>query len=454
MPSATILVVDDDKNILELVKLGLEHENYAVTTAPHEEVAKEAVREQVFDLAIIDLQLVNQDGIELMKELHLTYPDMPVIIFTAHGSIETAVEAMQRGAFNYITKPFDFRELILQIERALENKKLTSEIKRLKSFVEEKYNFDNIIANSKSMQNVLEKVSRIAKTDSTVYLYGESGTGKELIARAIHLVSERRDQAFIAINCAAIPETLLESELFGYEKGAFTGADRRSEGMFQRADKGTILLDEIGDMPLSIQAKFLRVLQEQQFYPLGSKTPVNVDVRVVCATNKQLEEEVKKGDFREDLYYRIHVIPVEIPPLRERKEDIPFLVEHFLKKLRKIMHKNLKGFTPEAMQKLMLHKWPGNVRELENTVEYASVMAQKELINEDLILGTMQTPVETLETLKEARASFEKDYLVKLLKFTGGNVSKAAKFAARYRADFYNLLKKHQINPKDFKTRP
>lgn len=451
MPSGTILVVDDDKNILELIKIGLEHSNYTVTTASHEEMAKKAMREQAFDLAIIDLQLVNQDGISLMEEFHHINSEMPVIILTAHGSIESAVDAVQRGAFNYLTKPFDFRELTLQIERALENKRLTSEVKRLKGLVKEKYDFANIIARSENMQKVLEKVSRIAKTDSTVYLYGESGTGKELIARAIHLISERRDQDFIAINCAAIPETLLESELFGYEKGAFTGAEKNKDGLFKQAHEGTIFLDEIGDMSLPLQAKLLRVLQERQFYPLGSKNPIKVDVRVVCATNKHLEDEVKKGEFREDLYYRIHVIPVEIPPLRERKEDIPLLVEHFLKKLKKIMHKNLKGFTPQAMQKLMVYEWPGNVRELENTIEYAAVMAQEEMIKEDLILNTNEDSVETLKTLKEARDSFEKEYLTKLLKFTGGNVSRAAKLADRYRADFYNILKKHEINPKDFK---
>lgn len=452
MPSGAILAVDDDKNILELIKIGLEHSSYRVTTAPHEEMAKKAMLEQTFDLAIIDLQLVNQDGISLMEEFHHINPEMPVIILTAHGSIESAVDAMQRGAFNYLTKPFDFRELILQIERALENKRLTSEVKRLKGLVKEQYDFANIIARSENMRKVLEKVSRIAKTDSTIYLYGESGTGKELIARAIHLVSERRDRAFIAINCAAIPETLLESELFGYEKGAFTGAEKNKDGLFRQAHEGTIFLDEIGDMSLPLQAKLLRVLQERQFYPLGSKNSVTVDVRVVCATNKHLEDEVKKGEFREDLYYRIHVIPVEIPPLRERKEDIPLLVEHFLKKLKKIMHKNLKGFTPQAMQKLMMYEWPGNVRELENTVEYAAVMAQEEMIKEDLILNTNEDSVETLKPLKEARDSFEKEYLTKLLRFTGGNVSKAAKLADRYRADFYNILKKHEINPKDFKN--
>jgi two-component system response regulator GlrR len=264
---------------------------------------------------------------------------------------------MQRGAFNYLTKPFDFREMKLQIERALENRRLFSEVERLKSLVNEQYDFANIIARSENMHRVLEKVSLIAKTDSTVYLYGESGTGKELIARAIHLNSGRRDRAFVAINCAAIPESLLESELFGYEKGAFTGADSSKGGLFRQAHLGTFFLDEIGDMSLSLQAKLLRVLQERQVQPLGGKTPVDVDVRVVCATNKNLEEAVKKGDFREDLYYRIHVIPIEIPPLRERKEDIPLLVEHFVKKFSKMRHIKLRGLTPGATS-----PWRQNMR--------------------------------------------------------------------------------------------
>jgi len=453
MPSGKILVVDDDKNILEVIRLGLEHSDYDVTTAPHENDAKKAILDDVFDLAIIDLQLVEEDGISVMEVLHQTNPEMPVIILTAHGSIESAVEAMQRGAFNYLTKPFVLKELNLQIERALENRRLTSEVKRLKEFVQEKYDFANIIARSGNMKHVLEKVSRIAKTESTVYLYGESGTGKELIARALHLVSDRRDSSFIAINCAAIPETLLESELFGYEKGAFTGADKSSDGLFRQANGGTIFLDEIGDMPLSLQAKFLRVLQERQFYPLGGKLPVDVDVRVVCATNKNLEEGVKNGSFREDLYYRLHVIPIEIPPLRERKEDIPALVDHFLKKFSKVMHKNITGLTPQAMQKLMIHDWPGNVRELENTLEYAIVMAQEDLIRDDLILKTKEKePDDLLKSLKDAREDFETEYLTNLLKYTEGNVTKASKIAGKYRADFYNLLKKYQLDPKDFKA--
>jgi len=451
MMSGKLLIVDDDRNLLELMKMRLESSGYVVTTAPDEDEAKAAAVGEAFDLAILDLQLVRQDGISLMEELHRVRPDMPVIILTAHGSIESAVEAMKRGAFTYLTKPFDARELILHVEHALENKRLASEINRLKGLLTERYDFQNIVARSAAMQTVLEAVSRIAKTDSTVYVRGESGTGKELIARAIHLASNRKDKPFVAINCAALPETLLESELFGHEKGAFTGAVKSSKGLFAQAHEGSIFLDEIGDMPLSIQAKFLRVLQERQFYPVGSEQPLEVDVRVIVATNKDLEEHVRQGLFREDLYYRIHVIPVVLPPLRERKEDIPVLVDHFLKKFCGQMNKDIKGLTPLAMQRLMLHDWPGNVRELENTIEYALAMTRQDVLTEDLILPAKGTSEETIKPLKEARETFEKSYLIRILELTRGNVSRAATLAGKYRADLYNLLKKYLINPADFK---
>jgi two-component system response regulator GlrR len=386
-----------------------------------------------------------------MEELHFIHPDMPVIILTAHGSIESAVEAMKRGAFTYLTKPFDSRELILQIERAREKNQLTGEISRLKELLEERFNFANIIAKSEGMRLVLEKVARIADTESNVAIYGASGTGKELIAKAIHISSQREKYPLLAINCAAIPESLLESELFGFEKGAFTGAVKNSKGLFSRADKGTVFLDEIGDMPLSIQAKLLRVLQEKNFVPLGSEKPVSVDVRIIVATNKDLKEEVKSGNFREDLFYRIHVIPVELPLLKDRKDDIPPLVEHFIKKYSGVMGKKVTSITPAAMQKLMLHDWPGNVRELENTIEYAIAMTESNTLADNLILHTKNEQEELL-TLQEARAGFEKKYIENLLKITSGNVSKASELAGKYRADFYNLMKKYNITPQDFKT--
>lgn len=467
MAAGKILVVDDDKNLVELVKMRLESANYEVTAALREEDALEAVKREPFDLSIVDLQLIRQDGISLMQEFHsISSSEMPVIILTGHGTIESAVEAMKKGAYSYLTKPFEPRDLLLQIEKALEKRRLTAEVNRLKGLVEEKYDFANIVAKSEKMQRVLETVSRIAQTDSTVYIHGESGTGKELIAKAIHLASARKEKSFVAINCAALPETLLESELFGHEKGAFTGAIRTTKGLFTQAHEGTIFLDEIGEMPLSIQAKLLRALEERQFYPVGSEKPVVVDVRVIVATKKDLEDEVKKGLFREDLFYRIHVIPIHLPLLRERKEDIPPLVDHFLRKFSQQMKKAIKGLTPQAMQRLMLHDWPGNVRELENTIEYAVAMTQQDVITEDFILqtkgasnaiprdGALQGEVpsqESLKSLKEAKDAFEKDYIIHALELCGGNVSQAAKLAGKYRADFYDLLKKHGLKADEFK---
>jgi len=452
MSSGKILLVDDDRNLLELVKIRLESADFEVTAAVREEDALDAIKRQVFDLSIVDLQLLNQDGISLMEELHLILPDMPVIILTAYGSIESAVEAMKRGAYSYLTKPFDHQDLLLQIERALENRRLNNEIKRLKGLLEERYNFTNIVARSEKMKKVLEMVSQIAKTESTVYIHGESGTGKELIAKAIHLASERKNKPFVAINCAALPETLMESELFGHEKGSFTGAVRSTKGLFTQAHEGTVFLDEVGDMPLSIQAKLLRALQERQFYPIGGEKPMEVDVRVIVATQKDLEGKIKEGLFREDLFYRIHVIPILLPPLRERKEDIPLLAEYFLKKFSEQMKKEVKGLTSQAMQKLMLHEWPGNVRELENTIEYAVVMTQQDIINDDFILQSQGSiSKEPLKPLKEARDTYEKGYLIHLLEICEGNVSKASKLAGKYRADFYDLLKKHNLKSEDFK---
>jgi len=448
-----ILVVDDDRNLLELIKIRLESAQYEVDSAMNEDDAVEKARNQVFDIAIIDLHLINKSGITLMEEIHAINPEMPVIILTAYGTIESAVESMKKGAYSYLTKPFDARELLLQIEKALEKQKLSTEISRLKGLLTDKYDFSNIVARSEKMQRVLEQVLRIAKTESTIYIYGDSGTGKELVAKAVHLTSERNDKAFVDINCAALPESLLESELFGHEKGAFTGAVRTRGGLFTKANGGTIFLDEIGDMPLSIQAKLLRVLQERRFYPVGGKEPVEVDVRVIVATNKDLEEEVKNGRFREDLFYRIHVIPIYLPSLSDRKEDIPPLVDHFLKIFTKDMNKKIKGLTPQAMQILMMKDWPGNVRQLQNTIEYAVAMAQEDYITEDLLQHQKEISPEKLRPLKEAKANFEKSYIIHLLETTQGNVSQAAKMAGKYRADFYNLLKKYNLKPIDFKKK-
>ncbi len=452
MSLGKILVVDDDSNLLEVIKMRLESAGYHVITSVREDEAIEAVKEQIFDMAIVDLQLADMDGISLMNEIKLINPDMPVIILTAYGSIESAVKAIQKGAFSYLTKPFDPRELLLQVEKALENRRLASEMKQLKEMISERYDFTNIVAKSKKMQTILELVSRIAKTDSTVYLYGESGTGKELIAKAIHVGSNRKDNPFIAINCAAIPENLLESELFGVI-AHYPGLHNQEalKGKFELAQGGTIILDEIGDLPLPLQSKLLRVLQERQIQPLGSKKPVDIDVRVIVATNVDLAEEVKAGRFREDLYYRIHVIPVQLPPLREKKEDIPQLVNFFITNFNRKMKKKVKGLSPGAVQRLMLHDWPGNVRELENTIEFAMAMTRKNILTDDLILQTSSQPDEMFKSFKEAKADFEKKYITSLLEVTHGNVSKASEMAGKYRADFYTLLKKYNLKKEDFK---
>ncbi len=448
--SGKILLVDDDKNLVELLKMRLESANYEVVTSFKEEDAVEASIGQAFDLSIVDLKLFHQNGISVMEKLHSINPGLPVIILTAHGTIESAVEAIKRGAYTYLTKPFDSRDLLLQIEKAVENRRLTSEIDRLRGLVAERYNFSNIVARSHKMQGVLEVVSRIAKTESTVYVYGESGTGKELIAKAIHITSERKDKSFVAINCAAIPETLMESELFGHNKGAFTGAVRSSKGLLTQAHGGTILLDEITDMSLSTQAKLLRVIQERQFFPIGNEKPVEVDVRIIVAAKNDLKEEVKKGLFREDLFYRIHVIPIHLPPLRERKEDIPYLIDHFLKKFSQQMKKEVRALTPQAMQRLMLHDWPGNIRELENTIEYAVAMTQQDVIT-DLLLQTKTTLQEPLKPHKEEGDSvslkdLERQAIIQAYSQVGKNVSMAANRLGISKATLYRKLKEYDIS--------
>ena len=452
MAAENILIVDDDKNVLEVLSLRLEGEGYGVTAVTGAEEALRVSKNELFDLALVDLRLSEtENGIDLMEKMQQVASEMPVIILTAYGTIDTAVEAMKRGAYSYLTKPFDRRELLLQIKNGLEKSILSREVRRLKTLVGERFGFENIIGKSKKMQDVMEQVRRAAETDSNVCIYGESGTGKELIAKSLHLLSSRRDKPFVAVNCATIPKGLHEGELFGYEKGAFTGAVRKKRGFFTQAHGGTIFLDEVSEMPESMQVKLLRVLQERQFYALGGEKPTNVSVRILTATNKNLEEEVKNGKFREDLFYRIYVIPMYLPPLRERKEDIPLLVDHFVKKLDREMKKGIKGVSTPALRKLLAYSWPGNVRELENTIEYAIAMTAQDIIGEDMILQTKAVAENELKPLKQAKEEFEKSYISKVLSLTEGNVSDAAKLAGKYRADLYALLKKHRLNPPDFK---
>ena len=448
-----ILVVDDDHNLLNVIRMRLEAADYQVSTAEDTPAALQAVENQEIDLALLDLKLAGEDGIVLMEKLHRLHADLPVIILTAHGSIGTAVEAMKKGAANYLTKPFDHQELLMQINSALEKRRLSREVDKLRTICNTKFGFDNIIGKSARMKRVIEQVTQAAETDSNVHIEGESGTGKELIAKSLHLASSRKQGPFVAINCAAIPETLLESELFGYKKGAFSGAVGDKKGLFTQAHKGSFFMDEISEMPLSMQSKLLRVLEEREFYPLGGNQTVKVDARIITASNKDLEAQVTKKLFREDLYYRIHVILVKLPPLRERKEDIPLLARHFLKKYALDMNKHMKGFSATALQKLLDYSWPGNVRELENAIESAVALAVGEEIDEDLLLPKYDLQISSIKPLKKAKDDFLRNYLVQLIEFTGGNVSHAAKLAGKYRADLYELLKKYKLDPASFREK-
>ena len=414
--------------------------------------AEKQARTAEFDLAVVDLKLAGGNGIDLMKSLRAIDADLPVIILTAHGSVSSAVEAMQQGAYTYLTKPFDNRELLMQIKNGIEMASLSKEVRRLRIMVKHDFESENIIGQSAEIKKVLELATLAARTEANVYIHGESGVGKGVIARAIHRISDRKEMPFVAINCAAIPETLLESELFGFEKGAFTGAVSTKKGLFVQAQGGVVFLDEIAELPMTMQGKLLKALDEKEFYPLGAQKPVKVDVRIISASNRVIEDEVEQRAFRSDLFYRIHVIPLKIPPLRERKADIPLLVNFFLQKYAAKMKKETKAITPSALKKLMLYSWPGNIRELENIVECAVAMCTKDTITEEfVILSAPQTKESAFMTFKDAKQDFERNYLVQLLEISQGNISEAAKLAGKYRADIYELLEKHNISLPDFR---
>lgn len=448
-----ILVVDDDPGLLTLMKARLEAAGYEVTMATGGEEAVACAHLGIFCAAVLDFQMEDMNGIELMENLLKIQPYLPVIILTAYGTIERAVEATKKGAYDFLTKPFEAKDLLHRLEKALELGQLKVEVHRLSHMVRERYHFDNIIASSEKMQRILNQVAQVAATESTACIYGESGTGKELMAKAIHLSSNRAKGPFIAINCGAIPEGLLESELFGHSKGAFTGADQPKKGLLQQADGGTLFMDEIAELSPTLQVKLLRFFQDRVFYAVGGLTPIKVDIRLIAATNKDLLKAIQEEKFREDLYYRIHVIPIFLPPLRERIEDVPLLAKHFLEHFNREMKKSIQGFSPEAMQRLMLHRWPGNVRELANLVERAVALSTCSVISaEDLFIGTEATPQKCrIMPLDETRREHERAYLTQLLTETRGNVSRAASLAGRYRAEFYKLLHKYNLSPGDFK---
>jgi len=450
--TATILTVDDEPSILEVMRMRLGSRGYRVLAAANGREALELAKGTFIDLAVIDYKLDGEDGVSLMEKLQANQPKLPVIILTAYGTIATAVDAVKRGACNYLTKPFDGEELLRQVAVCLEKDLRVRGESPFEPTTDLPEACARIITRSSLMKAVLAKVAQVAVTDANVYIEGESGTGKELIARCLHGLSTRRAGPFIAINCAAIPENLLESELLGYEKGAFTSADRRREGLFARADGGSFFFDEISELSLPMQAKLLRILEEREFYPLGSNQKVKVDVRIIAASNRNLEKRIHEGLFREDLFYRIHVIPISLPPLRERKEDILPLAKHFLAELSEGSGKLIKTIAPSAVRKLIKSKWPGNVRELENVMEYAVAMATGDTITSDLIAGPMGEK-DTPPSFRDAKETFEKEYLIQLLELNRGNVSQAAKTAGKYRADFYVLLRKHGLDPMDFRDK-
>ena len=455
MAREKILVVDDDRGLLTLMKARLEAADYDVLLAGGGEDALALAQEEIFNAAVVDLKMEGMDGITLLEHLLAIQPNLPVILLTAYGTIAGAVEATKKGAYDFLTKPFEAKDLLYRLRKAMEVRRLKVEVDRLRSLVRERYHFDGIVATSEKMQQILAQVAQIAPTDSTVCLYGESGTGKELIAKAVHMSSPRSQGPFVAINCGAIPEGLLESEFFGYMKGAFTGANRPKQGLLEQANGGTLFMDEIAELSPALQVKLLRVFQEYQFYPVGGVKPINVDLRVIAATNQDLWKAISEGRFREDLFYRIHVIPIYLPPLRDRMEDAPLLAHHFLRLFSKDMNKKLTGFSPEAMQRLMLHRWPGNVRELANVVERAVALSTEGEITADrLLLGREEFSGsrQKMLPLNEAREEFERAYLFQILTATGGNVSRAASVAGRYRAEFYKLLRKYDLDPETFRN--
>lgn len=454
MSGERILVVDDDPGLRKLMKARLEAAGYVPTLAEGGEQALALAQGEIYDLAILDLKMEGLNGIQLLEELLRIQPFLPTIILTAYGTISDAVEATKKGAYDFLTKPFNAKDLLYRLEKALEMGKLKQEVGRLRSLVKERFHSDAIITASEKMQQILKQITQISVTDSTVCLYGESGTGKELMAKAIHVSSLRAAQPFVAVNCGAIPEGLLENELFGHVKGAFTGANQTKKGILHQADGGTLFLDEISELPVALQVKLLRVLQENEFTPLGAVRSLKVNVRYIVATNQDLWMAANEGRFREDLYYRIHVIPINLPPLRERREDIPLLARHFFDHFKGEMNRDIQTISPEAMQCLMLHSWPGNVRELSNALERAVALASgPSIMASDLLLGREGgTRVQTgVQSLTEARNDFEQAYLTQILTASKGNVSRASEMAGRYRAEIYKLLRKHSLDPASFK---
>jgi two-component system, NtrC family, response regulator HydG len=446
-----ILVVDDERSHRMMLRAVLKEDGYAVTEAADGTDAVKAVEMEAFDLILMDIRMTAMDGIEALTEIRKISPLVPVLIMTAYASVKTAVEALKAGAFDYLTKPLDIEELKILIEKGLENYHLRTENLVLKERVGDRFDFSRIIGRSPKMKTLLDTLAMVAPSDATVLIMGESGTGKEVAANAIHHNSPRSGQPFVKVSCAALPEALLESELFGHERGAFTGAVSRREGRFQLAHRGTIFLDEVGEMSPALQTKLLRVLQEKEFEPLGSARTIKVDIRVIAATNKDLAKEVKEGRFREDLYYRLNVVPITMPPLRERKEDISLLADHFLTFFREKNRKPLKGLSDKALDLLVRYDWPGNIRELENCIERAVIMARDEVIVPSDFPPQIQLSGEGDKKdvgifYGMSLAEMEKELIVKTLAETGGNRTRAAEVLGINRRTLQNKLKEYGIN--------
>jgi two-component system response regulator GlrR len=442
-----ILLVDDDPDLLRLVSLRLKTAGYEVTAVESGEKALASLAVSRPQLVITDMRMSGMDGMALCDAVHRENPTLPVIILTAHGNIPDAVDATRKGVFGYLTKPYEAKVLLDQVDRALRIGGAQGE-----ADVPQEAWREGIITRNKRMEDLLAQARLVASGDASVFIYGESGTGKEMIAKGIHRASRRAEGPFVAVNCGAIPEQLLESELFGHVKGSFTGAIRDNEGLFQAASGGTLFLDEIGDMPLPLQVKLLRVLEDRLVRPIGSARTVPVDVRIISATHRDLEKERAAGNFREDLYYRLNVVSLSIPPLAERREDIPLLAAHFLKRICERYGKPVNAFSPDAMALLVNAAWPGNVRQLYNVVEQTVALCTTQIIPPTLVQNAIQEEETPVVPLEEARRQFERDYLVRVLKLVGGNVSQAARLAKRNRTEFYKLLQRHSLEPALFKV--
>lgn len=439
--SANLLLVDDDPGLLKLLGMRLTSEGFHIVTAESGQEALKLLLKEKIDLVISDLRMDEMDGMALFAEIQRQQPGMPVIILTAHGSIPDAVAATQQGVFSFLTKPVDRDALYKAIDEALE----------LVTTVSDEEWSKDIVTRSPQMLRLLEQAKLVAQSDVSVLINGQSGTGKEVLAQAIHRASPRAKKPFIAINCGALPEQLLESELFGHAKGAFTGAVSSREGLFQATEGGTLFLDEIGDMPMALQVKLLRVLQERKVRPLGSNRDIDIDVRILSATHRDLPKAMERNEFREDLYYRLNVVNLRIPTLSERAEDIPVLANHLLRESAKRHKPFVRSFSTDAMKCLMTASWPGNVRQLVNVIEQCVALTTAPVISEALVTQALQGENTALPTFAEARGHFEMTYLRKLLQMTKGNVTQAARMAGRNRTEFYKLLSRHGLDANDFK---